>query len=112
MARVKSIARRKHKKIRDASKGFSAARRRRVKAGKEAVMHAGRYAYIGRKLRKRNIRALWIMRLNAAVRQEGLSYSKFIAGLKKAKIEVDRKILSDIAVTDIETFKKIASQTK
>src|SRR5881394_3009495 len=112
MARVKSIARRKHKKIRNATKGYVAARRKRVAAGKEAMMHAGQYAYVGRKLRKRNIRALWIMRLNAAVRLEGMSYSKFIAGLKREKIEIDRKMLADIAVTDPDTFKKIASLTK
>jgi large subunit ribosomal protein L20 len=112
MARVKSIAARKHRKIRKATKGFQAARRKRVKAGKEAMMHAGRYAYVGRKLKKRNLRSLWIVRLNAAVRLEGLSYSKFIAGLKKEKIEVDRKILADIAVSDPESFKKIVSEVK
>lgn len=112
MARVKSIAARKHRKIRKATKGFSAARRKRVKAGKEALMHAGRYAYVGRKLRKRNLRSLWIIRLNAAVRQEGLSYSKFVAGLKRENIEIDRKILSDIAVNDPETFKQIVSEAK
>lgn len=112
MARVKSIAARKHRKIRKATKGFAAARRKRVKAGKEAMMHAGRYAYVGRKLRKRNLRSLWIVRLNAAVRLEGLSYSKFIAGLKKEKIEIDRKILADIAVSDPETFKKVVASVK
>lgn len=110
--RVKSIARRRHKKIKDAAKGFRQARRRRVKAAKEALMHAGQYAYIGRKDRKGDMRALWITRLSAAVKQRGLSYSKFIAGLKKEKIELDRKILSDIAITDPETFDKIVEEVK
>ncbi len=75
-------------------------------------MHAGQYAYIGRKDRKGDMRALWITRLSAAVKQRGLSYSKFIAGLKKEKIELDRKILSDIAITDPETFDKIVEEVK
>ncbi|KKR12025.1 MAG: 50S ribosomal protein L20 [Candidatus Woesebacteria bacterium GW2011_GWA1_39_21] len=112
MTRVKSIARRRHKKIRDATKGFTQARRRRVKAGKEALLHAGQYAYVGRKDRKSNMRRLWITRLSAAVKQRGFSYSKFIAGLKKEKIELDRKILSDIAISDPETFDKIVAETK
>jgi len=77
---------------------------------KEALLHAGQYAYEGRKLRKRDLRALWIMRVNAAVRKRGLSYSRFIAGLKKEKIEIDRKILSEIAVKDPETFEKIVKE--
>jgi len=112
MARVKSIARRKHKKIRDATKGFKQARRRRVKAGKEAVMHAGQYAYVGRKLRKRDMRSLWNIRINAAVREDGLNYSTFISALKKANVEIDRKMLADIAATDPSTFKQIVSQVK
>jgi large subunit ribosomal protein L20 len=110
MTRVKSISARRHRKVRDAAKGFKQARSRRYGAAKEAVLHAGQYAYHGRKLRKRNIRSLWIKRLNAAVRENGMSYSKFIAGLKKAKIELDRKILADIAVNDPETFKKIVAE--
>jgi len=76
----------------------------------EALLHAGAYAYHGRKLKKRDLRTLWISRINAAAVAQGISYSKFIAGLKKAKIEIDRKILSDLAVTDPETFKKIVKE--
>ena len=74
---------------------------------KEALVHAGAYAFAGRKLKKRDLRSLWIARINAGVVAGGISYSKFIAGLKKAKIEIDRKILSDIATKDIETFREI-----
>lgn len=112
MARVKSIARRRHKKIKLAARGFKQARRTRVKAAKEALMHAGQYAYAGRKLRRRDLRSLWILRLNAAAREHGISYSKFINSLKAAKIEIDRKILSDIAVTDPEAFKEIVNRVK
>jgi len=75
-------------------------------------MHAGQYAYSGRKLRKRDLRSLWIVRLNAAAREHDMSYSKLINGLKNAKIELDRKILSDIAITDPEAFKEIISKVK
>ena len=109
MARVKSLAQRKHRKLKAATKGFKQARRRRVKAGREAVLHAGQYAYHGRKLKKRDLRKLWIIRLNARAREEGVSYSKLISGLKKAKIEINRKILSDIATSDPDTFKEIVS---
>lgn len=112
MTRVKSIAQRRHRKIKDAAKGFKQARRRRVKTAKEALMHAGHYAYVGRKDRKGDMRSLWITRLSAAVKMRGLSYSKFIAGLKKEKIELDRKILSDIAIKDPETFDKIVDSIR
>ena len=112
MTRVKSTSAIRHRKVRAAAKGFKQARSRRYGAAKEAVLHAGQYAYHGRKLRKRNIRSLWIKRLNAAVRENGMSYSKFINGLKKSKIEIDRRILSDIAINDPETFKKIVSEIK
>lgn len=108
--RVKSISARRHRKILQRAKGFRQARSRRIQTAKEAVLHAGAYAYHGRKLKKRNLRTLWITRLNAAVREGGVSYSRFIAGLAKAKIIIDRKILSDIAITDPKTFKEIASQ--
>lgn len=110
--RVKSISARRHRKILKAARGFKQARRRRIQTAKEAVVHAGAYAYHGRKLRKRDLRSLWITRISAAVKVDGLSYSKFIAGLKKAKIEIDRKILADIAVFDLETFKKIIAEAK
>lgn len=111
MARIKSIAQRRHRKILKQAKGFKQARRQRVKTAKEAILHAGQYAYIGRRLRKRDMRALWIIRLSAAAKERGLSYSKLMAQLKKAKIEIDRKILSDIAAKDPETFNKIAGFT-
>ena len=110
--RVKSIAARKHRKILSKARGFRQARRIRVRSAKEALLHAGQYAYHGRKLKKRDLRALWIVRLNAAVRKEGLSYSKFISSLKKAKIELDRKILAEIAVKHPETFKVVIANIK
>ena len=112
MARTKSIAARRHRKILKQARGFKNARSRRVKTAKEALLHAGQYAYVGRKLRKRDLRSLWIKRLNAAVREHGLSYSKFVAGLKKEKIELNRKILADIAVKDPATFAKIVDEVK
>src|SRR3990170_4306475 len=112
MTRVKSIAARRHRRIKKQTKGFKQARRARIKSGKEALLHAGQYAYAGRKLRKRDMRKLWIERINAAAREHGLSYSKLIAGLKKEKIDLDRKILSAIAVKDPNTFKKIVDEIK
>jgi large subunit ribosomal protein L20 len=92
------------------AKGFKQARRIRIQTAKEAILHAGQYAYHGRKLKKRDLRKLWIIRLNAAVRERGVSYSQFISGLKKAKISLDRKILSDIAVSDPKTFDAIVKE--
>ncbi len=112
MARVKSTASRRHRKVLKLARGYKQSRRRRIMTAKEAVLHAGQYAYAGRKLRKRDIRSLWIVRMNAAVRQEGLNYSKFIAALKKNKIDLDRKILAEIAATDNATFKQIVSSVK
>ena len=112
MARVKSIAARRHRKIKKAAKGFKQARRTRIRVAKEALLHAGQYAYVGRKLRKRDLRRLWIIRLNAAAREHSLTYNKLISGLKKAKIELDRKILAEIAVKDPDTFEKIISVVK
>ena len=112
MTRTKSIAARRHRKIKSEAKGFKHARRKRVKTAKEALLHAGQYAYIGRKLKKRDLRSLWIMRLNAAARLHGLSYSRFISALKSKRIEIDRKILSDIAINDPEAFEKIVSEIK
>lgn len=113
MARVKSKAQIRHRKIKKLAKGYKqSSRKRTVRTAREAVLHAGQYAYIGRKLKKRDLRALWIVRLNAAVREHGLSYSRFIAGLKKNKIEIDRKILAEIAVKDKEGFKSIVAEVK
>jgi len=108
--RVKSISARRHRVMLARAKGFKQARHTRIQVAKEALLHAGAYAYHGRKLKKRDLRTLWISRINAAAVAQGISYSKFIAGLKKAKIEIDRKILSDLAVTDPETFKKIVKE--
>ncbi len=112
MARAKSIAAKRHRKVKKAARGFKHARSRRVKAAKEALLHAGQYAYIGRKLRKRDLRSLWIKRINAAAREHDLSYGKLIEGLKKNKIELDRKMLAEIAVSDPDTFKQIVDAVK
>ena len=109
MPRAKSIAARRHRKVLKQAKGFKHSARRRIRTAKEAVLHAGQYAYHGRKLRKRDMRSLWIVRLNAAARQNDLSYSKLMKGLKDANIEMDRKMLSEIAVNDPEAFKEIVS---
>ena len=110
MARTKSPSAIRQRKVLKQAKGFRQARRRRIQTAKEAVLHAGAYAYHGRKLRKRDMRSLWIVRISAAVSALGVSYSKFVAGLKKEKIGLDRKILSDIASSDLETFKKIVKE--
>ena len=114
MARVKKgvTARRRHKKIISQARGYYNARRKVFRVAKQAVTKAGQYAYIGRKQRKRQFRALWIVRINAAARQFGLSYSRLIAGLKKANITMDRKVLADLAVHDIAAFGKVAEQAK
>ncbi|MBI4059263.1 50S ribosomal protein L20 [Candidatus Microgenomates bacterium] len=112
MSRVKSITRKRHKKVLKAARGFRQARRTRFQTAREAVLHAGQYAYIGRKQKKRNIRTLWIERLNAAVREQGLSYSKFMSGLKKANINLNRQTLSQLAIREPETFSQIVEQIK
>jgi large subunit ribosomal protein L20 len=112
MARSKSIAARRHRKVKKSVKGYKHAARKRVNVAKQAILHAGQYAYIGRKLRKRDMRRLWITRLNAAVRQEGLTYSKFIKILKQNNVEIDRKVLSDIAVRNPDAFKSIIAKLK
>jgi large subunit ribosomal protein L20 len=114
MARVKKgvTAHRRHKKIIAKAKGYYNARRKVFRTAKAAVTKAGQYAYIGRKQRKRQFRALWIVRINAAARTFGLSYSRLINGLKKAGITMDRKVLADIAVHDLPAFGKIAEKAK
>src|SRR5687767_7763676 len=114
MARVKRgvTARRRHKKIIKLAKGYYNARRKVFRVAKQAVTKAAQYAYIGRKQRKRQFRSLWIVRINAAARMYGLSYSRFMNGLLKAGIKLDRKALADIAVHDIAAFGKIAEQAK
>ena len=114
MARVKRgvIARRRHNKVLSRAKGYYNARRKVYRVANQAVIKAGQYAYIGRKQRKRQFRALWIVRINAAARQFGLSYSRMMNGLKKAEITLDRKVLADIAVHDIAAFGAIAEKAK
>lgn len=114
MARIKrgTVSRRKHKKLFGLTKGYRGTKNRLVRVAREAALHAGAYAYHGRKLRKRDIRALWITRIGEAVKQEGLSYSVFMNQLKKAKIELDRKILSDLVVNDPTTFKQVLDSVR
>ena len=114
MARVKRgvTSHAKHKKVLKAAKGFRGRRKNTIRIAKQAVEKAGQYAFRDRKRRKRTFRALWIQRLNAAVRPFGLNYSRFIAGLDKAGITVDRKVLSDLAITEPVTFEAIVGQAK
>ena len=114
MARVKTavITRKKHKKILKRSKGYYGAKHYRFRMAKQAVMKSGAYAYVGRKDKKSNFRKLWIARINAAARMNGLTYSKLIAGLKKANVVINRKMLAEMAVTDAEGFAKVAEIAK
>ena len=114
MPRVKRgvIAHARHHKILKAAKGYYGARSRVYRVAVQAVTAAGQYAYIGRKQKKRDFRKLWIVRINAAARLNGLSYSRFINGLHKAQIEIDLKILSDIAIQDKVTFTKLVEKAK
>ncbi len=110
MPRVKRgvTARSRHKKILKAAKGYYGARSRVFRVAKQAVIKASQYAYRDRKQRKRDFRSLWITRINAAAREHGLSYSRLISGLKKASIDLDRKVLADMAVHDKEAFAELA----
>ena len=114
MARVKRgvIAGARHKKILKKAKGYYNARRKVFRAAKQAVIKAGQYAYRDRKTNKRNFRALWITRINAAAREHGLSYSRFVHGLAQAGVEIDRKNLADLAVADAEAFAELARLAK
>ena len=114
MPRVKRgvTARARHKKVLKQAKGFRGRRKNVYRVAKQAVMKAGQYAYRDRRQKKRQFRALWIARINAAVRELGMSYSTFMAGLKRANIDIDRKVLADIAVADKAAFAKIAGQVK
>jgi len=114
MPRVKRgvTAHAKHKKVIVKAKGFRGRRGNVFRIAKEAVMKAEQYAYRDRRQRKREFRALWIARINAAVREHGMTYSAFMHGLKKAEIEVDRKVLADLAVADKSAFAQLASQAK
>ena len=114
MPRVKRgvTARARHKKVLKLSKGFRGRRNNVYRIAKEAVMRAGQYAYRDRRNRKRDFRRLWIARINAAARQAGMKYSTFMNGLKKAAMEIDRKVLADIAVFDQAAFSKLVEQAK
>ena len=114
MARVKRgvIAGRRHKKVLAKAKGYYNARRKVFRAAKQAVIKAGQYAYRDRRAKKREFRALWIARINAAARDHGLSYSRLITGLLKAGIEIDRKVLAELAVHDAGAFGAICEQAK
>ncbi|OGK08352.1 50S ribosomal protein L20 [Candidatus Roizmanbacteria bacterium RIFCSPHIGHO2_01_FULL_35_10] len=114
MARVKGgmTTRRKHKKVLKLAKGYWMTRHKQIKKAKEAVLHADQYSFTGRKDRKSDFRQLWILRINAAVRPLGLTYSTFINRLKSKKIELDRKMLSKIAIEYPKVFEKIVEQVK
>lgn len=114
MVRVKGglTTRRKHNKTLGLAKGYWMSRHKQIKKAKEAVLHAGQYAYDGRKMKKRDFRRLWIIRLNAALRENGLSYSKFIPALKAKQIGLDRKVLAQIAAEYPAVFDKIVSAVK
>jgi len=114
MARVKRAvhAKKKHKAIMKKAKGYWGDRSRTFRAANEAVLHAGQYAFRDRRAKKGEFRSLWIQRINAGCRMHDLSYSRFINGLHKAGVEVDRKVLADIAVSDEATFKKLVDTAK
>lgn len=114
MARVKRAvnAKKKHKKVLKQAKGYFGAKSKLFRTANQAVMKSLNYAYIGRKQRKRDFRKLWIARINAAARLNGMSYSKFINGLKKANIDINRKMLSEMAIHDAEGFSKLVEIAK
>ena len=114
MARVKTaiITRKKHKKILKRAKGYYGAKHYRFRMAKQAVMKSGMYAYVGRKDRKSNFRKLWISRINAAARMNGITYNNLINGLKKANVVINRKMLAEIAVSDPKAFTEIAEVAK
>ena len=114
MARVKTarITRKKHKKIIKQAKGYYGAKSYRFRTAKQAVMKSGMYAYIGRKDKKSDFRKLWIARINAAARMNGLTYSTLISGLKKANVTINRKMLAELAVSDSKAFAEIATIAK
>ena len=114
MARVKRgvTTRTKHKRLLDQAKGYYGRRKNTIRIARQAVEKAGQYAYRDRKVKKRSFRALWIQRINAAVRAEGLTYGRFMHGLKLAGVELDRKVLADIAVRDPETFSRFVDAAR
>ena len=114
MARIKGAmaTRKRRKKVLKAAKGYYGGKHRLFKTAKQAVMKSGQYAYIGRKQKKRDFRRMWITRISAACKANGMNYSTFMNGLKKANIEVDRKVLADLAVFDQPAFAALAAQAK
>lgn len=114
MPRIKRgvTTRAKHKRILDQAKGYRGRRKNTIRIARQAVEKAGQYAYRDRRVKKRNFRALWIQRINAAVRDHGLTYGRFIDGLSKAEIAVDRKVLSDLAITQPEAFAALVVKAK
>lgn len=114
MARIKRgvTTHAKHKKLLKAAKGYYGRRKNTIRIARQAVEKAGQYAYRDRKVKKRNFRALWIQRINAAVREEGLTYGRFMHGLKLAGVELDRKVLADLAVHEGDAFKAIVKQAE
>lgn len=114
MPRVKRgvVARRRHKKVMKQAKGYYGARSRVFRVAKQAVIKAHQYAYRDRRQRKRQFRALWIARINAGARANGLSYSRLIAGLKKADVEIDRKVLADLAMNEQQAFNAVVEKAK
>ena len=114
MARVKTakITRKKHKKVLKMAKGYYGAKSVRFRMAKQAVMKSGQYAYVGRRLKKRDFRRLWIARINAAARMNNISYSRLMHGLKVAGIDLNRKVLADIAVNDAAAFTALCEQAK
>ncbi len=114
MARVKRgvTSHRRHKKLHELTKGYRGGRSNLIREAKSASLHAGAYAFAGRKNRKRDMRRLWITQLSAAVKTEGISYSRFISALKTKEIKLDRKVLADLAINNPQTFKEIVSAVK
>ena len=114
MTRVKRgvISRQKHKKLHNLTKGFRGTQGKLIRVAKQAELHARAYAYHGRKIKKRDFRALWITRIGEAAKKEGVSYSTLIAKLKKANVELDRKILSELVVNDPNIFRKIVESVR
>ncbi len=114
MARVRNgvVTKRRHKKILKEARGFFGSKHREFKSAKEQLMHAGLYAYRDRRQKKREMRKIWIVRINAACREEGISYSRFIEGLSKAGLEINRKMLSEIAINDPKAFKNLVEVAK
>lgn len=114
MTRVKRgvVSRRKHKKVLSSVKGYTGVNKRLIRTAKQSLLHAGQYAFHGRKRKKRDFRRLWITRISEAVKQEGLSYNKFVHGLKVKNIVINRKILSDLLLSDRDAFKQIVDKVK